>query len=62
MALEYISNEAKRDDTSACTINSPPIAVSPDHEKSPITGSQHLTTVNLKYNDVQTPIMNLYHI
>jgi hypothetical protein len=41
MASEYIANEATRDDTSACTISSPPIAASPDHKKSPITGSQH---------------------
>jgi hypothetical protein len=54
MALDYIANEAKRDDTSACTITSPPIAVSPNLKKSPITGSQHLTTLNLKYSDVQT--------
>jgi hypothetical protein len=45
MALDYITNEAKRDDTSACTITSPPIAVSPNLKKSPITGSQHLTTL-----------------
>jgi hypothetical protein len=50
----YIANEAKRDDTSACAITSPPIAVSPDLKKSPITGSQHLTTLNLKYSHVQT--------
>ncbi len=36
MALEYIANEAKTDDTSACTITSPLIAVSPDLKKSPI--------------------------
>ena len=30
MALEYIDNEAKIDDTSACTITSPPFAISPD--------------------------------
>ncbi len=54
MALEYIANKAKRDDTLACIITSPPIAVSPDLKKSPITGSQHLTLLNLKYSDVQT--------
>ena len=54
MALDYIANEAKRDDTSACTITSPPIAVSPNLKKSPITGSQHSTKLNLKYSDVQT--------
>ncbi len=54
MALDYIANEAKRDDTSACTITSPSIAVSPNLKKSPITGSQLLTTLNLKCSDVQT--------
>jgi hypothetical protein len=33
---------------------SPPIAVSPNLKKSPITGSQHLTTLKFKYSDVQT--------
>jgi len=30
MAVEYVDNEAKIDDTSACTITSPPFAISPD--------------------------------
>ena len=30
MAMEYIDNEAKIDDTSACTITSPPFVISPD--------------------------------
>jgi hypothetical protein len=30
MATEYIDNEAKIDNTSACTITSPPFAISPD--------------------------------
>jgi len=30
MAMEYIDNEAKIDDTSACTITSPPFAISLD--------------------------------
>jgi len=30
MAMEYIDNEAKLDGTSACTITSPPFAISPD--------------------------------
>ncbi len=46
MALYYIANEAKRDDTSACTITSPLIAVSPNLKKSPVTSPQHLTTLN----------------
>jgi hypothetical protein len=54
MALEYIADGAKMDDTSACTITSPPIAVSPDFKRLPKTISQHLTKVNLTYSDVQT--------
>jgi hypothetical protein len=54
MALEYIANKAKTDDTSACTITSPPIAVSPDFKRLPKIISQHLTKVNLTYSDVQT--------
>jgi hypothetical protein len=53
-ASEYIANGAKADDTLACTITSPPIAVSPDFKRLPITISQHLTKVNLTYSDVQT--------
>jgi hypothetical protein len=41
MAMEYIDNEAKIDNTSACTITSPPFAISPDFKKSPISGSHH---------------------
>ncbi len=37
MATEYIDNEAMLDDTSACTITSPPFAKSPDLKKSPIS-------------------------
>jgi hypothetical protein len=62
MALDYIANEAKRDDTSAWTITSPPIAVSPNLKKSPITGSQHLTTLNLNTVMFRLLIMNLSHI
>jgi hypothetical protein len=54
MASEYIANGAKADDTSACTITSPLIAVSPDFKRLPITISQHLTKVNLTYSDVKT--------
>jgi hypothetical protein len=54
IATEYIDNEAKIDNTSACTITSPPFAISPDLKKSPISGSQHITTCNLKYCDIQT--------
>ena len=54
MATEYIDNEAKLDDTSACTITSPPFAISPDLKKSPISGSQHVTKGNLKYCDIET--------
>ena len=54
MALEYIADGAKMDDTSACTITSPPIAVSPDFKRLPITISQHLTKINITYSDVQT--------
>ncbi len=53
-ASEYIANGAKADDTSACTIASPPIVVSPDFKRLPITISQHVTKVNLAYSDVQT--------
>jgi hypothetical protein len=49
MALDYIANEAKRDDTSACTITSPPIAISPNLKKSPITSSQ---SVSVSLSDV----------
>jgi len=54
MATEYIDNEAKLDDTSACTITSPPFAISPDLKNSPISGSQHVTKGNLKYCDIET--------
>jgi len=54
MAMEYIDNEAKIDDTSACTITSPPYAISPDLKKSPISGSQHVTKRNSKYCDIKT--------
>jgi hypothetical protein len=54
IATKYIDNEAKIDNTSACTITSPPFAISPDLKKSPISGSQHITTCNLKYCDIQT--------
>ncbi len=54
MASEYIANGAKTDDTSACTITSPPIAVSPGFKRLPKIVSQHLTKVNLTFSDVQT--------
>jgi len=54
MAVEYVHNEAKIDDTSACTITSPPFAISPDIKKSPISGSQHVTKRNLIYCDIET--------
>ena len=54
MAVEYVDNEAKIDDTSACTITSPPFAISPDLKKSPISGSQHVTKHNLKNCDIET--------
>jgi hypothetical protein len=54
MAMEYIDNEAKIDDTSACTITSPPFVKSPDLKKSPISGSQHVVTKrNLNYCDIE---------
>ena len=54
MATEYIDNEAKIDNTSACTITSPPFAISPDLKTSPISGSQHVTKRNLKNCDIET--------
>ena len=54
MASKYIANGANTDDTSACTITSPPIAVSPDFKRLPKIITQHLTKVNLTYSDVQT--------
>ena len=54
MVTENIDNEAKIDDTSACTITSPPFAISPDLKKSHISGSQHVTKRNLKYCDIET--------
>ena len=53
MAMEYIDNEAKIDDTSAFTITSPPFLISPDLKKSPISGSQHVTKRNLNYCDIE---------
>jgi hypothetical protein len=50
MAMEYIDNEAKIDDTSACTISSPPFVISPDLKKSPISGSQPVTKRKLNYS------------
>ena len=52
-SMEYIDNEAKIDDTSACTITSPPFVISPDLKKSPISGSQHVTKRNLNYCDIE---------
>ncbi len=54
MATEYIDNEAKIDNTSACTITSPPFAISPDLKTSPISGSRHVTKRNLKNCDIET--------
>ena len=54
MASEYIANEANISDASAfTTTSSPKIAVSPDFKGSPITVSEHLTTVNLTYSAIQ---------
>ena len=53
MAMEYIDNEAKIDDTSACTISSPPFLISPDLKKSPISGSQPVTKRKLNYCDIE---------
>jgi hypothetical protein len=53
MAMEYIDNEAKIDDTSACTITSPPFVISLDQKKSLISGSQHVTKRNLNYCDIE---------
>ena len=53
MAMEYIDNEAKIDDTSAFTITSPPFLISPDLKKSPISGSQHVTKHNLNFCDIE---------
>ena len=53
MAMEYIDNEAKIDDTSACTISSPPFVISPDLKKSPISGSQPVTKCKLNYCDIE---------
>jgi hypothetical protein len=44
----------KIDNTSACTITSPPFAISPDLKSSPISGSQHVTNRNLKNCDIET--------
>ena len=54
MATEYTDNEAKIDNTSACTITSPPFAISPDLKTSPISGSRHVTKRNLKNCDIET--------
>jgi hypothetical protein len=55
MVTEYIDNEAKIDNTSACTtITSPPFAISPDLKNSHVSGSQHVTKRNLKYCDIET--------
>jgi hypothetical protein len=62
MATEYIDNEAKIDNTSACTITSPPFAISPDLKTSPISGSQHVTKHNLKTVISRLLITNLFHI
>jgi len=53
MAMEYIDNEAKIDDTSACTITSPPFVISLDLKKSPISGSQPVTKRKLNYCDIE---------
>jgi hypothetical protein len=53
MAMEYIDNEAKIDDNSACTITSPQFVISPDLKKSPISGSQHVTKRNLNYCNIE---------
>ncbi len=53
MTMEYIDNEAKIDDTSACTITSPPFVISPDLKQSPISCSQHVTKRNLNYCDIE---------